>query len=173
MSLSDIFARLEKKLISIGAELILIPCNTSHYFYDEIQSALEVPVVNMIAETAIWCASNGYKKVGVLATDGTKEAGIFEKELKKYKVEVIYPSQEGQKEVMSVIYNQVKAGRSIDTSALSKHLLPMVEDGAQAFILGCTELPIALKDGDYGLKFIDTLEILSRAGIEKSGYKTK
>ncbi len=94
-----------EKLISIGAELIIIPCNTSHYYYDKIQSRLSVPVINMISETAKLCLASGYKKVGVLATNGTRNTGIYDAELKKLGLEAVYPSAEGQREVMAVIYD--------------------------------------------------------------------
>ena len=60
-----------KKLQEYGVDLILIPCNTSHYFYSQIQEQLDVTVVNMIEETAKICVGKGYKKVGILATTGT------------------------------------------------------------------------------------------------------
>ena len=69
-----------KKLETFGAELILIPCNTSHYFYSRIQEHLNVPVVNMIAETAKRCLENGYTKVGVLATTGTCSTHTYDME---------------------------------------------------------------------------------------------
>lgn len=160
-----------KKLISAGADFLLIPCNTSHFFYDKIQNCLEVPVVNMIEETAKHCKSCGYKKVGVLATDGTRYTGVFDTYLDKNGLTTVYPSEDGQAELMNVIYNQVKAGKKIDTVNLSRYLYEMSREDIDAFILGCTELPLAIKDGDYGLKFINTLDILAKVGIVKAGYK--
>ena len=162
-----------EKLISIGADILVIPCNTSHYYYDKIQHRLKVPVINMLGETAFLCKTRGYKKVGVLATDGTRNTGIFDTELSKCGIEAVYPSAKGQKEVMSVIYDQIKAGKSFDTRELSKYISEMVNFGAEAFILGCTELPMALRDGDYGYRFIDTLDVLAQSAIHKAGYRSK
>ena len=161
------------KLISIGAELLIIPCNTSHYFYDKIQSRLSVPVINMISETALVCKSKGWSRVGILATDGTKETRIFDKELENLGIEAVSTSAEGQREVMSVIYDQVKAGKEINTEKLARYLDEMKQSGVEAFILGCTELSAALRGGDYGLEFIDTLEVLAKSAIVQSGYKLK
>ena len=169
----DYICQAGERLISIGAELLLIPCNTSHYYFDKIQSRLSVPVVNMLAETARYCKEMDYTMVGVLATDGTISTNIYKTELEKAGLNVIYPSAEGQKEVMSIIYDQVKAGKPIDKSKLYAYLHEMTKQGVQAFILGCTELPIAIKDGDFGYKFIDTIEVLAKSAICKAGYKVK
>lgn len=162
-----------KKLEMCGAELLLIPCNTSHYFYDDIQEQLSVPVVNMIAETAKVCLNNGYTKVGVLATTGTCNTDTYGRELNKFGVETVYPDVEGQKKVMEIIYDQVKAGRKINVQILDQTLKKMASKGAQAFILGCTELPFAIKNGDFGYHFLDSLDILARRAVEMAGYCLK
>ena len=162
-----------KKLEMCGAELLLIPCNTSHYFYDDIQEQLSVPVVNMIAETAKVCLNNGYTKVGVLATTGTSNTDTYGRELNKFGVETVYPDVEGQKKVMEIIYDQVKAGRKINVQILDQTLKKMASKGAQAFILGCTELPFAIKNGDFGYHFLDSLDILAKCAVEMAGYHLK
>ena len=162
-----------KKLEMCGAELLLIPCNTSHYFYDDIQKQLSVPVVNMIAETAKVCLNNGYTKVGVLATTGTCNTDTYGRELNKFGVEAVYPDAEGQKRVMEIIYDQVKAGRKINVQILDQTLKKMASKGAQAFILGCTELPFAIKNGDFGYHFLDSLDILAKCAVEMAGYHLK
>lgn len=162
-----------KKLVISGAELLIIPCNTSHYFYDRIQQQLTVPVINMIEETARVCLKNGYTRVGVLATTGTCNTHTYDKELKKFGIESIYPDEEGQEKVMEIIYDQVKAGRKIDASIIDHTLKKMTAKGAQAFILGCTELPFAIKNGDFGYHFLDSLDILAKRTIELAGYRLK
>lgn len=162
-----------KKLEQCGADLLLIPCNTSHYFYPYIQEKLNVPVVNMLEETARECVACGYTKVGILATTGTRNTQIYEHELHKFGITAVYPDQNGQEKVMEIIYNQVKAGKPADTSIIKEQLDTMAQNGVQAFILGCTELPMVLKDGDYGYRFIDTLEVLAKSAIKLAGYQVK
>lgn len=162
-----------KKLEACGAELLLIPCNTSHYFYDEIQSRLQVPVVNMIAETAEVCRKLRYKKVGVLATTGTCSTHTYDRELEKAGIEAVYPDEEGQQKVMEIIYDQVKAGKKINAMILDQTLKKMNAEGAEAFILGCTELPFAIKNGDFGYHFMDSLDILAKRTVELAGYPLK
>lgn len=162
-----------KKLEAMGAELLLIPCNTSHYFYSEIQSELSVPVINMIGETAKECVKRGFTRVGVLATTGTCRTHTYDRELKKAGIEAVYPEEDGQKKVMEIIYDQVKAGKPADACILKDTLEKMSREGAQGFILGCTELPFALKDGDFGYCFLDSLDILARRAVETAGYCLK
>ena len=74
---------------------------------------------------------------------------------------------------MSIIYDYVKAGKKTDSSMFGEQINEMVSNGAQAFILGCTELPMVFQDGDFGMKFIDSLDILARSIVKMSGYPLK
>lgn len=162
-----------KKLEKCGAQVLAIPCNTSHYYLPCIQERLNIPVINMLEETAKECVVRGYTKVGVLATTGTRKTQIYEKELEKFGITTVYPDPDGQERVMEIIYDQIKAGRPADTSIIKSQLDKMTQSGVQAFVLGCTELPIVLKDGDYGYRFIDTLEVLAKSAIISTGYRVK
>ena len=162
-----------KNLEQCGADLLVIPCNTSHYFYDVIQREMNIPVINMIRETAKVCIEKGYNKVGILATTGTCKTHTYDRELQKFGIESIYPDDEGQKKLMEIIYDQVKAGKRIDASIIDQTLKKMTIKGAQAFILGCTELPLAIKNGDFGYQFLDSLEILAKKTVELAGYKLR
>ena len=162
-----------KHLEQCGADLLIIPCNTSHYFYDVIQREMNIPVINMIRETAKVCVEKGYSKVGILATTGTCKTHTYDRELQKLGIESIYPDDEGQKKVMEIIYDQVKAGKKTNASIIDQTLKKMTIKGAQAFILGCTELPFAIKNGDFGYHFLDSLEILAKKTVELAGYQLR
>lgn len=162
-----------KKLEEYGAELIAIPCNTSHYFYPYIQSQLGIPVIHMLEETAKECKMLGFDTVGVLATTGTKRTEIYDRALEKYGIKAIYPDQEGQELLMSLIYDYVKAGKQAEGSMFFEQLKKMTVQGAQAFVLGCTELPMVFQDGDFGIKFIDSLDVLAKRAVEMAGYPLK
>lgn len=170
---AKVICEIGRKLESYGAELLAIPCNTSHYFYSYIQEHMSVPVMNMIEETAKECVAKGFRKVGVLATTGTCQTGTYDRELKKYDIETVYPCEEGQMRLMEIIYDQVKAGKTLNTDIFAGYLEEMKKKGAEAFILGCTELPMAFKDGAYGCCYIDSLDILAKRTVEKAGYQVK
>ena len=162
-----------KKLEQYGAQLLAIPCNTSHYFFSYIQDQLDIPVVNMPEETARECQNLGLCTVGVLATTGTRKTEIYDRALNKFDIRAVYPDEEGQELLMSIIYDYVKAGKKADISMFEGQIEKMVSEGVQAFILGCTELPMVFQDGDLGIKFIDSLDVLAKRTVEKAGYPLK
>lgn len=164
-----------KRLEVAGADFIIMPCNTAHYFYDDVCGAVSIPVLHMPRETAARLKERGIKKAAVLATDGTCQSGIYEKALEGEGIEAVYPSEEMQKVVMSLIYDYVKAG-NMDLSALD--INGVVDDvkskGAEIMILGCTELPIAFDViGETALPTIDPTAELARAAVKAAGAPLK
>ena len=167
-------AKSAQRLERMGADILLMPCNTSHVFYSQLCESLHIPVINMIEEVAAKVGTMGTKKVGLLATNGTLHAKLYESALDKYGIQTIRPSQRGQQEVMALIYNGVKAGAGqYDTSLIKKELKSMMDEGAESFILGCTELPVAFQRYGIAFPFVDSSVILARAAIEKAGYSIK
>lgn len=173
--------RTAKGLITQGAEVLLLACNTSHYYFEEIEGALRetgsaFKLINLIEETGKTVLEKGMKRVGVLATRGAVEGRVFDKYLAPMGIECVYPDAEGQKVVNSIIYDAVKAGRDLNEKLAEdfcKTCRALVERGAQALILGCTEIPIAMKDAGIwerlsGYTFTDTIEVLAKAGIREA-----
>ncbi len=160
-----------KGLAAQGADFLIVPCVTSHYFYNSVQEQLSVPILSMIDVVVKKCAALGLRSVGILATTGTCNTKIFDAKMKEKGIAVLYPNEEEQRLVMDIIYNQVKAGKPIHTEFLKPCLERMYEEGAQSFILGCTELPLAFRNGDYGYSYIDVLEALAEAAVIKSNYQ--
>ena len=166
--------RSANRLQTAGADFLLIPCITSHYFMQELTEQIEIPIMSMIEETAKQLQSSHIKKVVVLATDGTRKAKVFDRVFVKYGIEICYPCAEAQSALMDVIYKGVKAGSSAwDMTALNAEIDRLLSAGAEAVVLGCTELPLAAKM--YGINgvLIDPTDILARAAIIYAGYKPK
>lgn len=163
------------KLADMGADFLLIPCNTSHYFYDEIVAASPVPVMHMIRETATALAAEGVTRVGLLATDGTLQSGIYQRELEAHGIETVCPLDEEQRDVMRLIYDGVKADApQFDTTVIAAMITRMKAAGAERLVLGCTELPLGFLR--YGLPCEDTVDpsvILARAAIKRAGYPVR
>ncbi len=163
-----------KRLEDMGAQLLLMPCNTSHAFYARLCESLNTPVINMIEETAKHVSAMNITKAGLLATSGTLFARLYENELDKYGIDSLRPTQGGQDEIMKLIYGGVKGGSaSYDVSAVKEELLRMRDSGAQTFILGCTELPIAFEKYRIEFPSVDPTQILAKASIERAGYRVK
>ncbi len=164
-----------EKLANMGADFLLIPCNTSHYFYEEIARLSPVPILHMIRETAKSLGMNGVKRVGLLATDGTVSAGVYQEALREQGIETILPPPDAQREVMRLIYDGVKAGaESFDVAPIVSELARMKNLGAERIVLGCTELPIGFVK--YGIPTADTVDaadVLAKAAVVAAGYPVK
>lgn len=153
-----------KGLIRDGAEVIAIPCITAHYFQDELFK-LPKPFVHSLVETARYLKERGVKKAGLMATDGTIRSGLFQKTLEEYGIECAIPGQKGQKRVMSLIYDNVKAGKPINMDAFFAVKNELFDMGAEVVLLGCTELSVIKRDHNVGSKVLDVMEVLARATV--------
>ena len=152
-------------------DVLMMACNTAHYFYDSICEDIDIPVLHMPRLTAGHLQSMGVKKAGVLATDGTCQSGVYGDALKEAGIEPVYPSEEKQKLIMSLIYDHVKAG-IMDFSDLDIDgiIAEMQGKGAEVLILGCTELPVAFDIiGRTALPTIDPTVVLARAAVSFAG----
>lgn len=162
------------RLQEMGADVLIMPCNTAHYFIDSIQKTVTVPILNMLKETAAYLQAQGISKAAVLATDGTVQCGLYDKALKDAGIQPLYPTAEEQTLIMHLIYDCVKAGKPCaqpeKITALGARL---IEQGAQTLILGCTELPIAFAQIGADLPTVDPTEVLARAAVRFAGCKVK
>ena len=163
-----------KKIAAAGAELLAIPCITAHALFTEIEKEMDAPVLHIIRETAEYLKKEGIRKVGLEATDGTVQTGVFQKELEKQGIEVVLPSKEKQEMVMHIIYNNVKAGRRVDMEKFEQIEAELQKNGAEIIILGCTELSMVSRDEKIGHGYLDAMEVLARAAVLQCGkLKTK
>lgn len=151
------------RLCDAGASLIVLPCNTAHYFYDQIADAINVPIINIIEETAKFCSDRGMKKIGILATEGTVSSGTYVKYCSKYGIEVKTPSQSSQEIINSIIYEKIKKNLEPDMDAFFK-VCDELSD-CDTLILGCTELSLLKKCGSLDNRFTDSLEVLAYSTI--------
>ena len=163
-----------RKLVSVGAEVLMMPCNTAHFFYDSVCEAAGVPVLHMPRLTAERAKQMGYSRAGILATKGTIASGIYRKALEELGVEAIDPGEAGQDTLMKLIYEKVKAG-NMDFSdvAIPELLAEMKEKGAEVLLLACTELPIAFELIDAGMPTLDPTLILAESAVLAAGAKLK
>ena len=158
------------RLIGAGADIIAIPCNTAHYFYDSISEESGVPIINIIRQTTLFCYRQGVKKAGILATEGTISSGSYSKMLASAGMECICPDGEGQRIISDIIYGQIKQGKAPDMDAFFKVADDLVARGCDRIILGCTELSLLKREGGLSDRlFIDSLEVLAYSAIRMCG----
>lgn len=145
-----------KRLELAGAELIAMPCNTAHYFFDRIQEAIKVPMVHMMEETSKTLTD----KAVLLATKGTYQADLYK--------DMYYPNDQMKEDLSELIYTY-KSHQRID-HLLKEKILNQLES-VEKIVLGCTELPLIFHE-DHA-RYVDPTEILARAVIIKAGGKVK
>ncbi len=159
------------KLENAGAEFIVMPCNTSHYFIDEVSSAIGIPMVNMISEILKFISEkySDVKKIGLLATSGTVKSRIYHDLFEKSGIEVLDLSEfEQEVLVMDSIYgdNGIKAGRKEDASSkLLTAVNSFKNNGAELIIMGCTEIPLVLGQKLTDAVLIDPMKIIAEKSV--------
>lgn len=163
-----VMAEMARNLEKWGADFLVIPCNTAHYWYKDAASAVSIPVLNMIEETVKVLKKDGIKNVMLYATLATVHTKLYEKALTAAGINLLLPSESYQEKILKII-KAVKSGNFAEarsfTDEVVKHAL---EQGAEAIILGCTELPLAFNKNDYAMVFYDPAEIIARVIVEKA-----
>lgn len=160
-------------LAAQGAELIAIPCVTAHYFRKQLEEALKAPIIDALGETALCLKDAGISRAGIMATDGTIACGLFQDVLIRQGIECVLPDKENQAQVMSLIYDEVKAGKPADVAKLEAVSGQLFREGAEVALLACTELSLVKRDFSLGTGYLDVLEVLARKAVISCGRLKK
>lgn len=162
-----------RALVGQGAEVIAIPCVTAHYFQEQLEQSIAVPIIDAIAETVFYLRSADISSVGIMATDGTIESGLFQRAFDRGGIRYMIPDREGQRLVMHIIYENVKAGKHVEMPLFQNVAMPLFDGGAQVVLLACTELSLVRRDYCMGAGFLDVMEILARKAVLSCGRLRK
>ena len=161
-----------KRLEAAGCEFIVIPCNTAHYFYDELQQAVEVPVINIVEETIVYAKNRiaDLHCVGIMATTGTIVTGTYQKYAEQAGLHYVVPDEHHQAALMRMIYDGVKAGKPVSRSEFDAVANALRAQGAQCLILGCTELSVLKRDLPIDdPDVLDSIDVLASETVRRSG----
>lgn len=158
-----------KKLAKEEMDVIAIPCVTAHYFHEELSREIPVKIIHIVEELCSYLKARGIKKVGLMATSGTVDSGLFQDAMNRAGMELIVPSKAGQKHVMHVIYENVKANKQVDMSRFGAASWELREKGAEVIILGCTELSVVSETNAIGAGYIDAMRLLAKCAVEECG----
>lgn len=156
-----------------GADCIAIPCMTAHYFSEELNAGIPALVINPVQETVNHLKQKGITAAGIMATDGTLASNLFIRELIDAGIWPVLPSEEGQSQVMHLIYRNIKAGMPAEMERFRRVEAELRKKGAQAIILGSTELSLLKRDAPLEQGFLDTMEVLARQSVLCCGGKLK
>lgn len=173
---TDSLIRGAQTLAAGGATLLAVPCSTAHAFAPVAAAAAGLPLVNMIDEVARHLRTHypTIRRVGLLATTGTITAGLYQEPLKQVGITTEVPDPDLQdSSVMSAI-RAVKAGAPQDrtTSMLLPAVRALVDQGAQALIAGCTEVPLGLAVQACPVELVDPTLLLAAAVLRRAGSST-
>ena len=157
-----------KKLSQVGADVAIIPCMTAHSFISEMQEKSPIPIINAIelVETYLQESYPEVQKIGLLATSGSVESGVFKKYLSK---EIITPNNAEQERLMNVIYGKhgIKSG-NIGNKVLLEltNIVDKIkEKRVQAVIAGCTELSLVMNEESVNMPVIDPILLLAKEAV--------
>ncbi len=152
-----------------NCDFLVMPCNTATFFYDKVQSAVNIPLINIAEETVKCCLDKGAKKIGLMATDGTIKAKVYEYYTKD-KCELFIPNDIIQKNIMGIIYNEVKQNKIPDKDNFLEVVKYFRDNNCDVIVMGCTELSVAIEELDINEDYIvDSLTVLAKLTITKAG----
>jgi aspartate racemase len=160
-----------------GADFVVIPCVSAHFFLDELQREAGLPILSMfdVAAEHIRQHHPHIRTVGMLATTGTLQGDRFREKLELAGIETLTPAKADQERVMAAIYEIKGAPGGRGRDAIGAEIRDiadrLIQRGAQGVVAGCTEIPLVLKPGDISVPVFDTLLLLARAAIAATGRK--
>ena len=153
-----------EKLEKAGVDFIAVPCNTVTYYIKDIQGKVSTPIINLLEETAKNIMKKEIKTIGLLGTETTIKSEIYNNVLRN--TSIITLEKEDQIETTKIIMNILAGDKNIeDEKRLLEFIQKLKEKGAEKVILGCTELPLLIKNNK---ETIDTLDILTKSIIKKT-----
>ncbi len=157
------------KVQAAGADFLLICTNTMHKISPEIEKSIQIPLLHIADTTAKTLIADQIKTVGLLGTAFTMEQDFYKGRLaEKYNLNVLVPKEEDRKIVHNVIYQELCLG-NINKNSKDEYLRIIKElssNGAEAVILGCTEIGMLVKQSDTEIRLIDTTAIHAQAAVE-------
>ncbi|UOO81491.1 aspartate/glutamate racemase family protein [Uruburuella testudinis] len=156
-----------RKLQSIGADALILATNTMHKVADEIQAAVQIPLLHVVDATAEAVKAQGLDTVGLLGTRFTMSDGFYTRRMNRLGVHTLVPAETQQNEIHRIIFEELCLGKN--TAAAKTYYQDTMEtlqaQGAQGVILGCTEIGLLIQPQDSPLPLFDSAEIHAQAAV--------
>lgn len=166
-----------KALIQAGADFIIMPCVTAHYFIPEVMTQVEFQFLSLLEESLKWTLNNipDIKRAGIISSTGTLRSKLFHDTFQAKDIDLFSPSEEEQTLVMEAIFGEkgIKAGFTTESPRdnIIRIAHDLIQKGAEAVIAGCTEVPLVLNDRDIPVPLIEPLAIMAEASVIEAGYE--
>ncbi|WP_022954704.1 aspartate/glutamate racemase family protein [Leucothrix mucor] len=166
---AELLSQAAKNIQAAGADCLLICTNTMHKVAPQIAAVLDIPLLHIADATAEVLVAEGIKTVGLLGTGFTMEEGFYKDRLSEnYGLEVVIPNPEDRKIIHDVIYQELCLGKTEAASKLEylRIIQALKAQGAEAVILGCTEIGMLVEQADTDVKLFDTTAIHAAKAVE-------
>jgi aspartate racemase len=169
---TTVLSNLKKGINILGkdkVDFIVIDCNTVHYYIDQLRKTANVPIISIIEEVLKQVKKKKYKTIGIVGSQTTLNKGIYDKVFSAAKLNLIHPTAKQEATITAIIFN-VMCGKNnrADVSKLKRIAQSMNKKGADAVIIGCTELSVVAFEEDFSIPCLDSSEILAEAAIKYS-----
>jgi aspartate racemase len=158
-----------RRVEAAGADFALLATNTMHRVFDEIQKGIRIPLLHIADVTGREIQARGLKRIGLLGTRFTMEQEFYKGKLaREFGIEVLIPDEAERQAIHGILYNELCLGAVKDASreVFRKIIGGLESRGAQGIVLGCTEIPLIVKQKDYGLPLFDTTDLHARAAVD-------
>lgn len=168
---AKILVQAARSIQAAGADFLLVCTNTMHKVAPQIEASIEIPLIHIADATALVLVSEGIEKVGLLGTAFTMEQDFYKGRLaKNHGLEVLVPGENDRQAVHQTIYQELCLGRTESRSktAFLRIIDELAGQGAQAVILGCTEIGMLVKQGDTDVRLLDTTAIHAAKAVESA-----
>ncbi|WP_395341426.1 aspartate/glutamate racemase family protein [Ningiella sp. W23] len=168
---STILCEAAKKVERAGADFLLICTNTMHKVAPHIENEINIPLLHIADATAETILENSMRTVGLLGTAFTMEEDFYKSRLTEhFGLEVLIPSDDDRKIIHDVIYNELCLGKLLASSKREylRIIQSLADQGAEAVILGCTEIGLLVQPGDTSIKLLDTTLIHANKAVERA-----
>ncbi len=169
--LTEIMIESARRVEKAGADFLLICTNTMHKMASEVESGIGIPLLHIADVTAEQIKRKGQNRIGLLGTRFTMEQDFYKGRLEKnHGIKVIIPDLKQRKIIHNILYQELVQGEITTSSKKQfKEIISSLQTrGAQGIILGCTEIPLIVKQKDYRIPLYDTTTLHARAAVEQA-----
>ena len=158
-----------RRVEAAGADCALLATNTMHRVFDEIRKGIRIPLLHIADVTGREIQARGLKRIGLLGTRFTMEQEFYKGKLARdFGIDVLIPDEAERRAIHGILYDELCLGAVKDASreVFRKIIGGLESRGAQGIVLGCTEIPLIVKQKDYALPLFDTTDLHARAAVD-------
>ncbi len=168
-SLTRLMIEAAQRVKKAGADFLVICTNTMHKMADEVQRAIQIPLLHIADVTAGAVKANGQSRVGLLGTKFTMEQDFYKGRLQEiHGIDVLIPEDKERQVIHDILYNELCLGeiKELSKGKFQSIIQNLVKRGAQGVILGCTEIPLIVRQEDYEIPLYDTTALHAKAAVD-------